>query len=149
MVNPFLDAFQNRIMFPIKDENGTITGFAGRRLDDADPVWIIRSDGRNRIGLLSCSVASGGACGDPGSVKMLMENGELYQFNYGEGDFRPGELRSCFEAAGLDGSAYLGLGNSLFFHSEDTDWLMQKRDEYMKVSGESFTAFPTATLYKK
>ena len=149
MVNPFLDAFQNRIMFPIKDENGTVTGFAGRRLDEKDPVWIIRSDGRNGIGLLACSVARGGACGEPGSVKMLMENGALYHFSFIESGILPGKLRACIEGAGLDGFAYLGLENSLFFRAADSDWLMRKRDEYMQFSGESFAAFPNATLYKK
>ncbi len=149
MVNPFLDAFQNRIMFPIKDENGTVTGFAGRRLDDEDPVWIIRSDGRNGIGLLACSVAGGGACGEPGSVKMLMKNGALYQFDYIECGILPGKLRSYIEGAGLDGFACLGLGNGLFFHAEDSDWLMQKRVEYMQYSNESFAVFPTATLNRK
>ena len=43
----------------------------------------------------------------------------------------------------------LGPGNALYFHAEDAAWLLQKRDDYMQTSDESFAAFPTATLYKK
>ena len=34
---PLYDRFRNRVMFPLKDANGSIVGFSGRLLADADP----------------------------------------------------------------------------------------------------------------
>ena len=99
--------------------------------------------------LIAYSIASGGACGEPGGVSMLMKDGVLYHFNYFDSDIEPDDFKSRVEAAKLDGLAYLGLGNVLHFRKDDTDWLLEKRDRYMRLSDESFTAYPTATLYKK
>lgn len=39
-----IDAFRNRIMFPIIDVNGNITAFGGRVMDDSKPKYINTSD---------------------------------------------------------------------------------------------------------
>ncbi len=127
-----------------KERGETMTGENG-----ITELGSIDLEALNLTGLLGCSVAGGGACGEPGDVKLLMEDGALYRFNFIESGVRPEELQSRIVAAGLRGFAYLGLGNVLYFHEEDAAWLLQKRDEYMQTSDESFAAFPTATLYKK
>ncbi|MEO7453914.1 MAG: toprim domain-containing protein, partial [Fimbriimonadales bacterium] len=36
----FLDFFRNRLMFPIRDEQGRLVGFSGRSMDGTDPKYI-------------------------------------------------------------------------------------------------------------
>ncbi len=100
--------------------------------------------------LIAYSTASGGAMGEPGGVNMLMEDGSLYHFNYFESDIQPDDIRPLLDSAFEDrGYANLGVGNILFFHAADTDWLLEKRDRYMETSDESFVQWPTTTLYRK
>ncbi len=99
--------------------------------------------------LLAYSVASGGAMGEPGGVEMLMRDGTLYHFNFFESEIQPNDFKSRVSVAGLHGLANLGFGNHLHFQQDNADWLLAKRDRYMQTSDESFTAWPTATLYKK
>lgn len=104
---------------------------------------------RNHADLLACSIASGGACGEPGEVIMLMADGRSYSFNWIKSNVLPEDVRRFAAESGLRGFLYLGLGNALYLREEDIDWLQEKRDRYMHTSDESLAAFPTATLYKK
>ena len=38
--NNFFDFFRNRIIFPIKNRQGTIVGFAGRSIDNSNPKYL-------------------------------------------------------------------------------------------------------------
>lgn len=100
--------------------------------------------------LIAYTTASGGAMGEPGGVNMLMEDGSLYHFNYFQSNIQPDDIKSLLDSAFEDrGFANLGAGNILFFHADDTDWLLEKRDRYMETSDESFAQWPTTTLYRK
>ncbi len=102
--------------------------------------------------LVAYSIASAGAMGDAGGIRMLMRDGTLYYFNFFESNIQPEEFKRLVGAAGLDGFQNLGMGNVLFFRAEDAGWLLEKRDRYLDVSDRYERGNPRherIVLYKK
>ena len=91
------------------------------------------------------SSACGGACGEPGALIILTEDGAAYHYNDGTSDLPRTEVKLDF----IGERAYenLGLGNILFYHAEDDEWLHARVIEFMESSTESCARWKTTTLY--
>ena len=118
---------------------------AGRRIELTGEALASFDFGRLR----AYSLAQDGACGEPGGVKLLTEDGQLYHFNRHDVGVRWEEVRPQMDAA-LENRAceYLGLGNVLFFRDGDAGWLLERRDRAVAAAESPADANPFIVLYR-
>ena len=118
---------------------------AGRRIELTGEALASFDFGRLR----AYSLAQDGACGEPGGVKLLTEDGQLYHFNCFDADIRREEVRARMDAApGSWAYEYIGCGNVLYFREEDAGWLMEKWDRAVAAAESPADANPFTALYR-
>lgn len=89
--------------------------------------------------------------GEPGDVMLLLMDGTLYHFNYLKSDIQPEDVEPLMQKTGPFVTEYLGFGNYLRFHEEDTGWLLEKTDKYIKTAEKNESGSPLhkrTVLYK-